>query len=124
MKVTQPRRPWPLKRASVAGAALTYGLLLSYCAALYVLVLATGGVRDGHAGPAWLYVVATVAVVATVEPVRRWLRTNVEEVIHGHHEDAYGAIISLQRELDIDPSSGLLAAAGHHRPLREPAIRG
>ena len=43
MKGTQPRRPWPLKRASVAGAVLTYGLLLSYCAALYVLVLAIGG---------------------------------------------------------------------------------
>jgi len=90
----------------VAGAALTYSLLLSYCAALYVLVLAIGGVRDGHAGEAWLYAVATVAVVATVEPVRRWLRRNVEELIHGHHEDAYGAIVSLQRELDVDPSSG------------------
>ena len=106
MKVTQPRRAWPLKRAAVAGAALTYGLLLSYCAALYVLVLTIGGVRDSHAGSAWLYVVATVAVVATVEPVRRWLRSNVEEMIHGHHEDAYGAIISLQRELDVDPESG------------------
>jgi len=82
MKGTQPRRPWPLKRASVAGAVLTYGLLLSYCAALYVLVLAIGGVRDGHAGRTWLYVVATVAVVATVEPVRRWLRRNVEEVVY------------------------------------------
>ena len=106
MKVTQPRRPWPPKRASVAGAVFTYGLLLAYCAALYVLVLATGGVREGHAGRAWLYVVATVAVAATVEPVRRWLRRNVEEVIHGHHEDAYGAIVSLQRELDLDPSPG------------------
>ena len=107
MKVTQPRRPRPLNRAAVAGAALTYGLLLSYCAALYVLVLAVGGVRYGHPGPAWLYVVATVAVVATVEPARRWLRTNVEEVVHGHHENAYAAIISLQRELDVEPSSGL-----------------
>lgn len=106
MKGTPPRRPWPLKRASVAGAVLTYGLLLSYCAALYVLVLAIGGVRDGHAGRTWLYVVATVAVVATVEPVRRWLRSNVEEVIHGQHEDAYGAIVSLQRELGVDPASG------------------
>ena len=106
MKVSQSRRPWPLKRASVAGAVFTYGLLLSYCAALYVLVLAIAGVRDGHAGGAWLYVVATVTVVATVEPVRRWLRRNIEDVIHGHHEDAYGAIVSLQRELDIDPSPG------------------
>ena len=45
MTGTQPRRPGPLKRASVAGAVLTYGLLLSYCAALYVLVLAIGGVN-------------------------------------------------------------------------------
>ena len=103
MKVTQPD---DLPHRPVAGAVLTYGLLLSYCAALYVLVLAIGGVRDGHAGEAWLYAVATVAVVATVEPVRRWLRRNVEELIHGHHEDAYGAIVSLQRELDVDPSSG------------------
>ena len=105
MNVIQPRRPWPLRRASLAGAALTYVLLLSYCAALYVLVLATGGVREGHAGRAWVYVVATVAVVATVEPVRRWLRTSVEQVIHGYHEDAYGAIVSLQRELDITDRS-------------------
>ena len=112
MKVIQPRRPWPLRRASVAGAALTYVLLLSYCAALYVLVLATGGVRDGHTGRVWVYVVATVAVVVTVEPVRRWLRSSVEEVIHGYHEDAYGAIVSLQRELDIDRSPGSSPLSG------------
>ena len=124
MKANQPRRPWPLKRATVAGAALTYGLLLSYCAALYVLMLTTGGVRDGHAGPAWLYVVATVAVVATVEPVRRWLR---KQCRGGDPWASRGCLRSdrlAPARARRRPLVRVLAAAGHHRPVREPALRG
>lgn len=88
--------------STLVAAALTYGLLLAFSAGLYVTVLAVGGVRDGHLGPMWLHVLAGVLVVGTAAPVRRWLRSSVEDVVYSHHADAYGAMRSLHHELESE----------------------
>jgi two-component system NarL family sensor kinase len=98
------RRPRPGSRSEVVSALLTYGLLCAYVAAVYVLILASGGVKHGRPTSTWPYIVATIAVVATVEPVRRWLRGSVEELVYAHHENAYDALVLVQRELDSEPA--------------------
>jgi len=103
--------PRTLTRSEVVAVVLTYGLLIAYGVTLYVMILAAGSAASGGDRPTWLYVVGTVAVVATVEPVRRWLRVAVEDLIHGHHENPYDVIVSLRRELgdELPPEAPLAA---------------
>jgi signal transduction histidine kinase len=47
-----------------------------------------------------LQALAAGVVLATVVPVRRWLQAGVDDLVFGQHDDPYGAITQVQRELN------------------------
>jgi signal transduction histidine kinase len=57
----------------------------------------------------WAHVIAVSLIAATIEPVRRWLRLAIDDVVYGHHDNAYTVIAELNRQIDgttpTDPAS-------------------
>jgi signal transduction histidine kinase len=80
-------------------------VLLGWAASVYILVLTAGGLRDtGSHVHWWAHVIAIVVIVLTVEPLRRWLRPSVDDIVYGHLDDGYTAITELSRHMDVMPS--------------------
>ncbi|HEX9115847.1 MAG TPA: GAF domain-containing sensor histidine kinase [Anaerolineae bacterium] len=66
---------------------LTWLLLVSYMASVYVLVMALGTLPFGDplvnfSPPWWLNLIAFVAIALTVMPVYRWVRAGMREVVY------------------------------------------
>jgi signal transduction histidine kinase len=85
-------------------------VLLGWSATVYVLVLVADGLSDTNSHVDWwAHVIAVSLIAATIEPVRRWLRLAVDDVVYGHHDNAYTVMAELNRQIDgatpTDPAS-------------------
>jgi signal transduction histidine kinase len=81
-------------------------VLLGWAAAVYVLVLTAGGLRETHSHVHWwAHVIAIAIIVLTIEPLRRWLRPTVDDVVYGNLGDGYTVITELSRRIDVAPST-------------------
>src|SRR3954447_16630805 len=84
--------PW------LAGA-LTWALVLCWVGTICVVVLSASAAL-GPGRPTWCGVaIAIVLIVVSVEPVRRWVRRGVEDVVYSHHDDAFNVVTRLNRQL-------------------------
>jgi two-component system, NarL family, sensor kinase len=81
-------------------ALLVWALVLCWVLGIFILVLTAAAAGSRADGPWWSYVIALVLVVVTVEPVRRWLRRGVEDVVYTHRDDAFAVVTRLNRELE------------------------
>jgi two-component system, NarL family, sensor kinase len=118
VSLVRVRRPAPevspaARRGGRALAvALTWSLVLSWVATVVVLILSCGAAITGR--PAWwAYLLALVLIVVTVEPVRRWVRRGVEDVVFTHHDDAFAVVTRLGRQLQtplLEPDRTSIAA--------------
>ncbi|NAZ83705.1 hypothetical protein GTR02_17980 [Kineococcus sp. R8] len=62
---------------------LVHAILLAYVLAVYVAVLVADGLSATNVRTHWwAHVVAVAVIAATVEPLRRWLRPAVEDLLH------------------------------------------
>lgn len=88
---------------------LLYLLLAGYIATIYTAVLSTmmslGQIstqdpRVIFAPPWWINLIVIILVALTFLPVRRWLSTRTNALIYGEHDDPYGLISRINKELD------------------------
>jgi hypothetical protein len=102
---TSPARP--SRAARWLATALVSLVLLGWIATLYVSVLVADGLSETNSHVDWWANVIAVALIAiTIEPVRRWLRLRVDDVVYGHLDDAYSVITELNRQFDIAAPAG------------------
>jgi two-component system, NarL family, sensor kinase len=119
VSLVRVRRPAPevspaARRGGRALAvALTWSLVLCWAATVAVLVLSAAVAATGGRPAWWAYLLALVLIVATVEPVRRWVRRGVEDVVFTHHDDAFAVVTRLGRQLQaplLEPDRTSIAA--------------
>jgi len=98
---------------------LTWFLLVSYMALVYVLVAALGTLpfgdpRVNFSPPWWLNLSAIIAIALTFIPVHRWVRAGVHELIYSHQENPYPALTQINQHFDstLAPNSILPTIAG------------
>ncbi len=97
---TAPQVPSAARREEpwLAGA-LTWALVLCWVGTICVVVLSASAAL-GPGRPTWWGVaIAIVLIVVSVEPVRRWVRRGVEDVVYSHHDDAFNVVTRLNRQL-------------------------
>jgi two-component system NarL family sensor kinase len=76
-------------------------VLLCWIATIYVVVLVADGLSATNSHVDWwAHVIAVALIVLTVEPVRRWLRLTMDDVVYGHLGDGYDVITELNRQLE------------------------
>jgi signal transduction histidine kinase len=81
-------------------------VLLGWAATVYILVLTATGLREsGSHVHWWAHVIAIIVIALTIEPLRRWLRPSVDDVVYGHLGDGYTVITELSRRMDVVPST-------------------
>jgi signal transduction histidine kinase len=96
-------------------------VLLGWVATVYVLVLTAGGLRDTNSHVHWWgHAIAIAVIVVTIEPLRRWLRPTIDDIVYGNLGDGYTAITELSRQMDIVPS---IAAVGPDPSLAQMIAR-
>jgi two-component system, NarL family, sensor kinase len=85
---------------------LVYLVLLGWVAAVYMAVLLADGLSETNTHiDWWANLIALVLVAVTIEPVRRWLRLAVDDVVYGPLAESYSVITELTRQIDIlDPT--------------------
>jgi two-component system NarL family sensor kinase len=77
-------------------------VLLGWAATIYVIVLVLDGLSETNSHVDWwAHVIAIALIAATLEPVRRWLRLTVDDVVYGHLDDGYTVITELNRQIDV-----------------------
>lgn len=82
-------------------AVLVYAILGCWVGTLYVGVLVADGLSSTNSDVDWwAHVIAVTLIAVTVEPVRRWLRRSVDDLVYGHLEDASGVMSRLNRQID------------------------
>ena len=83
-------------------------VLLAWVATLYVLVLVADGLSETNSHVDWwAHLIAVALIAVTIEPVRRWLRLAVDDVVYGHLDDAYSVMTELSRRIDVaTPTEG------------------
>jgi two-component system, NarL family, sensor kinase len=80
---------------------LVYLVLLAWVATVYMAVLVADGLSETNSHiDWWAHVVALVLVAVTIEPVRRWLRRTIDDVVYGPLGDSYSVITELSRQID------------------------
>lgn len=85
-------------------------VLLAWAATLYVSVLVADGLSATNSHVDWwAHVIAVALIAVTIEPLRRWLRLTVDDVVYGHLGDASSVMTELNRQFDVVPSAGLTA---------------
>ncbi|WP_375500785.1 GAF domain-containing sensor histidine kinase [uncultured Jatrophihabitans sp.] len=90
---------------------LVFLVLLGWIATVYMLVLVADGLSetDSHIDW-WAHAIAIGIIAVTIEPLRRWLRLAVDDVVYGHLDDSYTVMTELNRQIDsttpTGPSSG------------------
>jgi signal transduction histidine kinase len=76
-------------------------VVLAWVASLYVLVLVADGLSDTNSHVDWwAHVIAVGLIAVSVEPVRRWLRLTIDDVVYGHLDNAYTVMTELNRQID------------------------
>ena len=99
-------------RARWLASGLVALVLVGWMATVYALTLTAGGWRQTQSHVHWwAHLVAIVVIAATVEPLRRWLRPSVDDIVYGHLGDGYTAITELNRRMDGDPTEEPAKAA-------------
>jgi signal transduction histidine kinase len=92
----------PSRAARWSAAALVSLVLLGWVATLYMFVLVADGLSTTNSHVDWwAHVIAVALIAVTIEPVRRWLRLTVDDVVYGHIDDAYSVITELNRQIDV-----------------------
>jgi two-component system, NarL family, sensor kinase len=97
-------------------------VLLGWVATVYMTVLVADGLTATNSHiDWWAHVIAVALIAVTIEPVRRWLRLTIDDVVYGNLGDSYTVITELTRQIDIaaptdptatDPSlAGMIARA-------------
>jgi two-component system, NarL family, sensor kinase len=80
---------------------LVYLVLLGWVATVYMAVLVADGLSETNSHiDWWAHAIALVLVAVTIEPVRRWLRLTIDDVVYGPLGDSYGVITELTRQID------------------------
>ena len=89
-------------------SALVGLVLLAWAGTMYVLVLGADGLNmeNSHVDW-WAHLIAVVAIVATVVPMRRWLRPAVDDVVFGYHDDAWTVMTEFNHRIDTTVSAGV-----------------
>jgi two-component system, NarL family, sensor kinase len=91
----------PSRGARLLAATLVSLVLLSWAATIYVLVLVADGLSNSHSQVDWwAHLIAVALIAITIEPVRRWVRLAVDDVVYGHLGDAYAVMTELNRQID------------------------
>ena len=86
-------------------------VLLGWIATLYMIVLLADGLSNTNSHiDWWAHVIALGLIAATVDPVRRWLRLTIDDVVYGHLDDAYTVMTELNRQIDIPTPSDAAGA--------------
>ncbi len=80
---------------------LVYLVLLAWVATVYMAVLVADGLSETNSHiDWWAHVIALVLVAVTIEPVRRWLRLTIDDVVYAPLGDTYNVITELSRQID------------------------
>jgi two-component system NarL family sensor kinase len=96
----------PSRAARWLATSLVSLVLLGWAATVYVLVLVADGLNETNSHiDWWAHVIAVALIAATIEPVRRWLRLAIDDVVYGHLGDAYAVMTELNRQMDVAPPS-------------------
>jgi two-component system, NarL family, sensor kinase len=86
-------------------------VLFAWVATLYVTVLVADGLSATNSHTDWwAHVIAIALIAVTIEPVRRWLRLTVDDVVYGHLGDASSVMTELNRQIDVVPPADTSAA--------------
>jgi two-component system NarL family sensor kinase len=85
-------------------------VLFGWIATIYMIVLVADGLSTTNSHiDWWAHVIAVAVIAVTIEPVRRWLRLTIDDVVYGHLGDSYTVITELSRQIDTvtptDPSA-------------------
>ncbi len=88
------RQPRPAMQSGRGLRWLAAGLvslvLLSWVATVYIVVLVADGLSETNSHVDWwAHVIAIALIAVTIEPIRRWLRITVDDVVFGHLDGAY-----------------------------------
>lgn len=88
---------------------LTWMVMISYIALIYVIVLAAvtlpfGITPENYAPPWWINLLAFVVIAAAFLPVYRWVRGSVQELIYSQQDTSHPALTRLNRYLESSPS--------------------
>jgi signal transduction histidine kinase len=91
-------------RALAAG--LVYGVLICWVSTIYLGVLVADGLSSTNTHlDWWAHIIAITLIAVTVEPVRRWLRSAVDDIVYGYPDAAYDVMTRLNRQIDtVEPS--------------------
>jgi two-component system NarL family sensor kinase len=77
-------------------------VLLGWVATVYMTVLVADGLSTTNSHiDWWAHVIAVALIAVTIEPVRRWLRLTIDDVVYGNLGDSYTVITELTRQIDI-----------------------
>jgi two-component system NarL family sensor kinase len=83
-------------------ATLVSLVLLGWVATVYMTVLVADGLSTTNSHiDWWAHVIAIALIAITIEPVRRWLRLTIDDVVYGHLGDSYTVITELTRQIDV-----------------------
>jgi two-component system NarL family sensor kinase len=101
-------------------ASLVWLVLFAWVASIYVLILAADGLGDTHSSTDWwAHVIAIALIAVTIEPVRRWVRLTVDDVVFGRPDDPYSVMTSLNRQIyTIGPTMGSAGTS----PVGDPSL--
>jgi two-component system, NarL family, sensor kinase len=76
-------------------------VMLGWVATIYVTVLVADGLSATNSHVDWwAHVIAVALIAVSIDPVRRWLRLTIDDVVYGHLGDSYTVITELTRQID------------------------
>jgi two-component system NarL family sensor kinase len=76
-------------------------VLVGWIATVYMTVLVADGLSTTNSHiDWWAHVIAIALIAITIEPVRRWLRLTIDDVVYGNLGDSYTVITELTRQID------------------------
>jgi signal transduction histidine kinase len=79
-------------------------VLLGWVATVYMAVLVADGLSATNSHiDWWAHIIAVGLIAVTIEPVRRWLRLTIDDVVYGHLGDSYNVITEFSRQIDVAP---------------------
>lgn len=77
-------------------------VLFGWIATIYMVVLVADGLSTTNSHVDWwAHIIAVALIAVTIEPVRRWLKLTIDDVVYGHLGDAYSVITELTRQIDV-----------------------
>jgi two-component system, NarL family, sensor kinase len=91
----------PALANTLLSVGLRYGVLSFFVTAIYMIVLAFGGVtRDTNAPPWWLNLIVLLIIVPTFLPMHRLLRRSINQLVYGQYDNPYVLLAQLNQHLE------------------------